>query len=289
MRTLSIVTLTAVALNVVSVSAQTTSVNIQISRPRPLQAALDELERQLGVPINYEDPRFACSEELQDITAQSQTPAQKAANPNARIVVPKGGTLTLASAVPAATPRTPDALPLITQLRVQHEAKAYAGRFSVTQMGGVYTVQPVSTRNSACVWEPAVPAMETRLSLPTQRRDATETINLILNAVSKQINAKVGLGTIPIHSFINRTVMVGSANQPANATLMQVLQEISAQESAIPPSQPLYSYHLLYDPGVKYYLLHIGAVPPRQIQQSSPGSVVPAPPLQGLPGGKKVN
>lgn len=284
----SILIMTAIFLSIVSLCAQTTSVNIQASRSRPLQAALDELEKQLGVPINYEDPRYACPEDLQDVTAQVQSPAQKAANPNARIIVPKGGTLTLAASVPASVPKTPDALPLITQLRVQHEANGYAGRFSVTQIGGVYTVQPVSARNSACVWAPVVPAMDTRLSLPTQRRDATETINLVLSAVSKQINAKIGLGTIPILSFINRTVTIGAADQPANVALVQVLQEISAQESAIPSSQPLYSYHLLYDPGVKYYMLHIAAVSPRQIQQNGPANVAPAPPLQGVPGGKKV-
>lgn len=284
----SILIVTTIALNVAPLCAQTSIVNIQASRSRPLQAALDQLEKQLGVPINYEDPRYACPEELQDVTAQEQSPAQKAANPTARIIVPKGGTLKLAATVPASVPKTADVLPLITQLRVQHEANAYAGRFSVTLIGGAYTVQPVSARNAACIWAPVVPALETRVSFPTQRRDATETVNLVLSAVSKQVNAKIGLGTIPIHSFINRAVMVGSADQPANVALMQVLQEISAQESAIPSSQPLYSYHLLYDPGVKYYMLHIAAVAPRQSQQNAPGNGAPVPPLQGVPGGKKV-
>ena len=67
-----------------TVVGQSSAINLQVSHARPLEAALDELEKRLAVPINYEDPRFLCPDELQDITAQVQSPAQKAANPRRR-------------------------------------------------------------------------------------------------------------------------------------------------------------------------------------------------------------
>ena len=107
--------------------------HIRVNHPRPLEAALDELEATLGIPINYEDPQFQCANDFQNVTDQLQNAAQRAANPNARIIVPKGGSLELDSILASSSPTVADALSLANQLRVKHEANGYPGRFNVTQ------------------------------------------------------------------------------------------------------------------------------------------------------------
>ena len=76
-------------------------VHIRVSHPRPLEAALDQLEKKIGLPINYEDPPYECAAEIQDVTDKVQNAQQRAAHPNTRILVPKAGTLAFDATLPA--------------------------------------------------------------------------------------------------------------------------------------------------------------------------------------------
>ena len=58
-------------------------------------AMVDHLQQQFGIAINYEDPPFAYKDDIRDITDQVQSPRQREANPNVRILVPRGGALSM--------------------------------------------------------------------------------------------------------------------------------------------------------------------------------------------------
>lgn len=236
----------------VPVRAQT-PLQIRINQPRPLEAALGQLEKRLGIPINYEDPRFACSSEIEDVTEKVQSPAQKAANPNVRIIVPKKGQLRLDSVLPA-TPQIADALSLVTKLRLQYEAKGYAGRFTVKLVRSILTVEPIKARAASCDWTTVTPVMETRISIPAGVRNASDTLSAILQKVADKVGVKIGTASIPVLAFVNRKNITLSANdEPANTVLAKLLEQLS-------PGPVLYSWHLFYDPGLKYYMIGIAAV-----------------------------
>lgn len=245
-----------------------TPIHISVNQARPLEAALDQLENKLGIPINYEDPRFACPNDVQDVTAQAQNAAQRAANPRTRVIVPRTGALNVDSVLPSA-PQAGDALTVVTALRAQYEANGYPGRFTIKQVGSVLTVQPVAVRGSDCTWAATAPAMETPISFPSQQRDATETLSLILNAVAQRLGIKVGLGNLPMVAFVNRKATVGADNEPANIVLMRLFDQLS------PSGYSPYSYHLFYDPGLKYYLADIAAVQPLRPKPEAEGAPPP--------------
>lgn len=275
---LAIITLMSGFASVVALAQ--TAVHIKVNQPRPLEAALDKLEKAIGVPINYEDPRFACPADVTDVTATVQSAAQRAANPNTRIIVPKGGPLSLDTSVPA-KPQSSDALAAVTLLRVQHEARGYPGRFSVKQVGSVVTVEPNAVRTGDCKWEGATPAMETHISFPSQARAALDTLLLILKTLEQHIGIKVGLANLPMVAFANRSVTVGADNEPANVVLSHLFEQLSA------PGLISYSYHMFYDPGLKFYMVDIGAVQP-VVAASQAATAPTSPPPVGAFGARPI-
>jgi hypothetical protein len=263
----------------VAALAQTT-VHIALSQRRPLEAALSQLENQIGIPVNYEDPRFECADDIEDVTTQVQNAAQKAAHPNVRIIVPKGGSLSLDLLLPS-VPQAADALVAVTQLRQQHEASGYPGRFSVKAVRSVITVEPNAVRKSDCTWSETSPVMEMAISFPPQVRDATETLTLILNTLAQQIGVKIGLANLPVLSFVNRSVTLGANSEPANAVLVRLFEQLS-----IPGPSSNFSYHLFFDPGLKYYLAGIAEVSP--VRAQTPESVPPHPAPVGSFGSSSI-
>ena len=249
-----------------------TAVHISLNQPRPLEAALNQLEKEIAIPINYEDPRFQCASDIEDVTAQVQNAAQKAAHPNVRIIVPKGGSLAFDSLLPA-VPQASDAVAAGTLLRQQHESSGYPGRFSVKAVRSVITVEPNAVRGSDCTWSETSPVMEMAISFPVQARDATETLTLILNIVAQRIGVKIGIASLPILSFVKRNVTLGANEEPANAVLVRLFEQLSN-----PGPSSSFSYHLFYDPGLKYYLADISAVAPVRAPttESTPARAAPA-------------
>jgi hypothetical protein len=255
------------------------AIHLSVNQPRPLEALVDRLERAAGVPINYEDPRYACPGDVLDITNEVQNPSQRAANPAVRILVPRGGGLTLDGVLPG-NPRPGDELPLVNAAMAQYAASGLPGRFAVRQIGNVSTVEPAEARGPDCRWAKVSPAMETGISFPARTRAAADTLTLILEAVSKGIGVKVGLGSVPMLAFVNRQVTLGAADEAAASVLVRLFEQLSS------PGRVSYSYHLFYDPGLRYYMADIATVsPPRS--PASPTSVPP--PSGGVFGAKKAN
>ena len=263
-----------VALLALVVSAQTAD-SIQIDDPRPLKAAIDKLENMLGIPINYEDPRFASAEDVEDVTDKVQNSQQRAAHPNVRILVPKGGVLGVSGvASVSAKPSLGGATALLTTLHAQHEGNGYPGRFSIQSISSTATVTPASVRSSDGAWKTAAPAMDSRLTLPYQQRTAADALALLAKNLSQAVGIQVGVGRFPMVAFANATVSLGAENEPAGIVIVRLFEQVSAQYSKTSASQSVYSYRLLYDPGMKLYFLHVNAVEP----VASPVATEPAPP-----------
>ena len=256
------------------------AVHINVNRARPLEAALDQLEKSIGIPINYEDPPYQCGADMRDKTDEVQSAAQKAAHPNFRIIVPTAGALAFDSPMPA-VPQSVDALAAVTQLVQQHQANGNSGRFTVKTVGSVLTVEPSSARNAGCTWTTVTPLMETKISFATQTRDATDTLTLILSSLTKQVGVKVGLARLPVLSFVKRTVTVGANKEPANVVMVRIFEQLSPT-----PSSSVFSYHLFFDPATKSYMADIDVAAPISAKPAPPGPFQPA--TGGMLGGAPV-
>jgi hypothetical protein len=237
-----------------------TPVRVQVSDPRPLKTAIDQIESTLGIPISYEDPRFEFAGDTQDVTDQVQSARQRAANPTVRIIVPRGGILTLESSILSKPAQISDVLALVTQLRIGSEANNFPGRFVIKQVGSTPIVEPTAVRGQDGSWKPVGPAMETHITFPSQQRNAAETLKLIAADASQALKIKIGVGRFPVLAFANTSVTVGADDEPANLVLGRLFTQLAVNNSGTAQAAPAYSYRLLYDPGVKYYLLHINAI-----------------------------
>lgn len=84
--------LAALSMVALALQGQTIKV-IDVSEPRPLWSALDQLEiANPGVAINYEDPPYENLADVQD----SATPQQQAAHTGFHLIVPRAGHLSAA-------------------------------------------------------------------------------------------------------------------------------------------------------------------------------------------------
>src|SRR5436305_10799957 len=74
---------------------QTKDVTISVKDPRPIAAAALQIEQLSKVPINYEDPFLRNSADLQDVTDEVLSSAQKDKIGSAvRVIGARGGELT---------------------------------------------------------------------------------------------------------------------------------------------------------------------------------------------------
>jgi hypothetical protein len=233
---------------------------LQVNEARPMKAVIDNLQRTTGIPVNYEDPRFEYSGDIQDVTDQVQSPAQKAAHPNVRIIVPKGGPLALDLTTASLKPGVGDVLSLILQAKGQHESKGYPGRFSITQTGNTLTVKPSAVLSASGTWKNAAAVMDTHISMPTKTRSGSEALIAFADALTKAQGIKIGIGRVPFVAFENAQTTVGASDEPAGTVLGRIFDQLSQYYRASVANVP-YSYSLLYDPGLKYYLLHVNALP----------------------------
>ena len=260
---------------------------LKVFDPRPLKEAIDELERRLGIPINYEDPRYSNLDEIVDITDQVQNAQQKARNPDVRIRVPRGGELSLDAPIALKNATVSDVVALLVQLRQAYEARGLAGRFAVNQNNLTPSLDPIASRDGIGQWNSYNAALNSRVTFPVARRNAYETLTLILEQVSKAIGVKVVVGGSSVLGLTNTELVLGANGESAKWVLVNLLDQISppwgSQRKVV-----RFSYRMLYDPGVKYYVFSINSVPARDVVQPAVSNLPPSGQASPSPYFKKV-
>jgi hypothetical protein len=196
---------------------------------------VDDLEKAPGMPVNYEDPRFICPDEIQGNVPRGRTPALEYRFNH------------LSQTAVAFSPAN--------SLIVTHEESGLPGRFTVKYVGTAVTVQPIAARGSGCKWSPVTAAMETKISFDLQTIDASEAVPLILSTLTKRLAIKVGLVDLPLMDFIKRNVLLAAYDEPANVVLEHLFDQLAGV------GRIQWSYRLLYQPGLNYYVMVIHTVP----------------------------
>src|SRR5260370_9814759 len=68
-------------------------ITINVTDPRPLAKASEQLEKVLHVPVNYEDVPYEHASDIQDLTAQVARNAP--ANAKGLVIIPRGGSISM--------------------------------------------------------------------------------------------------------------------------------------------------------------------------------------------------
>lgn len=129
----------AVVVATTGASRQRAVDEIAVDDPRPLAAAIQELQRRYGWVVTYEDPPYEFVADTLDVTeafSRTRDPSNKR-----RELIPLGGSFTFVYA--AGGPSTgPEAQPTLTALLRSYHQSGNTGVFRLVRTGDVFHVVP---------------------------------------------------------------------------------------------------------------------------------------------------
>lgn len=255
--------------------AQTT-VAINANDPRPLAAAATQLEKQVGVAINFEDIPYVFPGDLQDTTSTAMTDAQRSAHPGATIVVPRGGPLTI---TPVSMPNkgVSGVTAVLASLVSAYTVAGYPGVYSFSYANGAFFITPAQMHNSAGRMNSVSPILDTAVTLPSQMRSAGDTLEAILQQVSQKTGIPVQIGQVPNGLMVNAQVTIGANSEAARTVIARAFSAVATGKMADGSAITLLSYRLFFDPQLKYYMFNVHGVQP----STGPSPSIPANPAAG--------
>jgi hypothetical protein len=209
--------------------------SVTVSDPRPVAAAIEELERVSGKRITYEDPPL-----LDD----SQTmPMVQGANTDTSLLIPKGGSLRFKLPADASAEAVVAA---VEKIVADFNAGQRAATFSVRHDEMAHVVpRQVAVASGRLV--PVTPVLDSKITLTPKRRSGLELLEEICRTVSAVSGQVVGVGTVPTNALVQQHVEISAKDEPARDVL----------EKLIAASGLTLSWRLLYDPGTRDYALNL--------------------------------
>jgi hypothetical protein len=184
-----------------------------------LDQAIIAIRQKYGWIVDYEDPPYGSNELVDDTD-----PNWRKANPEANGVTRVAGglftaTFNLGSDMISGSADEERALDKIV---ADYEASANPGRFILKrESGGRFSVVGVGIRDSNGSEKSVTPILNNRISLPLNERTVSDTIQLILQAVSENSEYKVLVGSAPLNLVLQTRTKVGGDNVPARQLLIQ--------------------------------------------------------------------
>ncbi len=211
--------------------------SIVVDDPRPVAAAIDEIERRSGRPITYEDPPILNSNHMMPMVRGGKDSA---------LLMPRGGSLRFS--LPA-NDSPEQVLAALERMVETYNVSHGAATFSVLRDGLTHVV-PRQTVDASGRPVAVTPVLDSRITVAAKRRNAMELLEEITRAVSLASGQTVEIGTVPMRALLRRQVEIGANSEPARNVLEKLI---------VASGMPL-SWRLLYDPGLKAYYLNIPLV-----------------------------
>ena len=212
-------------------------VHIDANSPRPLAQVLDALRRKYGWAVDYEDPQYISSVDLM--------PASRG---NSQSQIPAGDSFSVEFPATAA-----DEEKILRIVQDSYNRSKNPGRFEVRRNSqGNFAVVGISAHDEKGNISPQPALFDLPLSLTTEERTITDTVNLICQEIASQSHTAVTLGVSPRSLLDRTTIKMGGARIPARELLRQ---------SLMATHHTLY-WRLLFDPDSKGYFLSIHSAGP---------------------------
>jgi hypothetical protein len=225
-------------------------VNLAVQDPRPVAKAITMLEATYGWTITYEDPRYAYAEDIADITERVRRDLNKYPKGHApRVLIPKGGDLSFDYDVIAETNLPSNPGVVLRQLLNAQAASANSARFRLEKTKAILHVIPSAVKDRSGKLTPQQSLLDTVVTLPSSERTGLRTLEAVTESVSKATQVRIVVGNLPFGLFLRHKDSQSVVGQKAREVLVELLQRVS-------PGRPL-SWQLLYDPGLKMYVLNI--------------------------------
>jgi hypothetical protein len=206
------------------------TVRITANSPRPLEQALDALQRKYGWVVNYEDPQYLSAVDLVKATDQdSQLPA--------------GGNFTFEFSSAA-----PDEEKTLRGLVDTYNKSKNPGHFELRHTAdGVFNVVGTAGHSDKGEIVQQQAPFDLPLTLADQEKTIDETVTRICAEVSKQSHSNVVLAILPRKVLSQNRVALGGNKVAARELLAR---------SLVATHGKIY-WRLLFDPASKSYYLDL--------------------------------
>jgi hypothetical protein len=251
--------------------------------------AVRGLVEKFGYQISYEDPRYAYTEDLEDVTERvRKVSPESAGRKPARVMVPRSGRFT----VNFQSARGPESV--ISDALSAASSAGARQRFTMRKLDSMIEVVPASARDRNGNEAHQESVLDVQISLAAERRTAYETLRALCAAISAVAGVKVELGMTGfepagLDNPDESQFLVGADDEPARVVLKRALDAIAVRRGRFTwmllygnqDTDDAYALNLLQVPNVEKARFAPAAVPAiKQPVGESPtndGNVVPLP------------
>jgi hypothetical protein len=217
-------------------TSQTQPTLISVDDPRPLAAAVIELEKRLGWLVTYEDPSYRYAGDVQDVTSNVRR------YPGRGVLIPRGGRLEFTFEARTGVPVQAEQRRVLAELLSQNERHGYPGGFRLEFDGAVAHVVPTRAADEGGRPRAYRSVLDQVISLPEANQSALDALGEIITVLNGSGTPRVQIGTVPTNRLANAKVKSGADRESARVVLLRVLHAAS----------PNLSWQIFCDPGAVY-------------------------------------
>lgn len=233
-------------------------IRIATNDPRPLDQVANALQQKFGWRINYEDPQYTSKLDLTDAKSSS-----------AGRLEPGGGSF--AVEVPSGpSDASPDEQKTLQLIVDAYNQSNNPGRFDLRHPNAEqFDIVGMSAHDEKGKISKQDVLLDTPITIPAEDRTVADTVDVICQQISEKSHIPVTLGVHPL-GLDRQRANVGGKEMSGRAYI----------STATEPSGRKISWHLLYDPDSKSYVLnlHQFRVPPPPSKPPAPASPASAKP-----------
>lgn len=220
-----------------------------VDYPRPIAAALLQIEKHFHSVVTYEDTRYIHPSDIVDVTERF---GRDRSDPAKRLLGMRGGSIDL-TYTPRPGTATEAQVAEVLQAVLAHSRNAWnTGEFRIDWIPGGYHVVPVAMKGKNGAMEPYASPLDARITLTYRQENGLDLMLRLVRAIAAASGSTVTVGTMPMNRLERARVAVDAHNDPARDVLWRGLQSIG----------PDLSWQLLCDVGEQgLCALNIHAVP----------------------------
>lgn len=220
---------------------------------RPVSSIIDQIRKQTGASITYEDPRYVSHSDIEDVTDAVSKASDPEKKYGRRILIPKGHPITFVY-----TPsdmKTLGSAKAVLERLVREYALGGGPEFTVTQDGTRLHVLPNQVLDTSGTLVHQGSVLEAVITVAPAHRDGGQLLQAICDAVRSKTGTEIEIGPSAPGNYLARfETKDGITNLPAAKAIANLLDAASPKAT--------FDWDLYYDPADTSYMLNFAYVGP---------------------------
>ena len=232
----------------------TPEIRIKVNEARPVLEVLNQLEKQYGWQMSYEDPPYESARDIVDITH----PDFAREHPGRHQIMVRGKPFEFVFGSPRAEV-APDRDKVLEELLHQHMAAGNPGIFGISHTGSIAHIEPIKLikQNGETVGVHSI--LDTPITFPMAQRSTFETLGLLLLALERQGGVNIGYLSWGDSLLKSATSQEGPNQEPARTVLVRILGDVDKFARTMYATRHLV-WHLNYEADQKMYYFSLHTV-----------------------------